>query len=402
MKQIILLLTIFIACSCAVDKKEGMSYKGLPVEASIIDKAGCRFLKGASVFELDDHFVWGAAPIEAEDGKYYIFYSAFEAGIHPFENAWVLGSKIGLAVSDKPDRDFKSLGIIFNRDGYNDDDSSWDAQSVHNPHIRHFNGKYYLYHTGSIDPGNSLVKSETDTLDRRSRIQQKQEVGVKVFDSFEELLEGNYESKRLLTPRTRVKSDNVVDPSPEGVAPFPDNLIVVNPAVVYRPEDKKYLLYFKGNIYDPTWRGIHGVAISDAPDGPFVPQDFEVFTIKTEDGKKLSAEDPYVWYHRGDKMFYAIFKDFTGAFTKSEPALAIMQSRDGIEWELPENSLFMKREVILASTGKLPVHSLERPQLLLDSEDNPIALFAACAVDNMFGKKDGVTFNIHIPLESID
>lgn len=374
-------------------------YEAQPVDALLVKRGESKVLLGESTFHMDNHFVWGASPIQTRDGKYYMIYSAFEAGVHPFGNAWVLGSKLGVAVSDQPDRGYKSLGIFYNKDGYAPDTSSWDAQTVHNPHIRYFNGKYYLYHTGAIDPGNDLVKSATGTLDRRSRIQQKQEIGVIEFETFDELLSGQVQSKRLLVPRTRVKPNNIVDPSPEDTQPLPDNIIVVNPAVVYRPVDKKYLLYFKGNMYDPGWRGVHGVALSDSPTGPFVPEDYEVFTIEMKDGKKLSAEDPYVWYHRRNEMFYAIFKDFTGAFTQSIPGLAIMQSKDGIRWELPEHSLFMKKEVVLASGDTLDVHRLERPQLLLDENDDPIALFAACSVDDVNPKKDGSSFNIHIPLK---
>ena len=55
---------------------------------------------------------------------------------------------------------------------------------------------------------------------------------------------------------------------------------IVNPAVVYHPLKKKYYLYFKGNVYDPTWRGVHGVAIADAPEGPFIVQDDYVFEYR--------------------------------------------------------------------------------------------------------------------------
>lgn len=67
---------------------------------------------------------------------------------------------------------------------------------------------------------------------------------------------------------------------------------------------------------DPTWRGVHGVAIADAPEGPFIVQDDYVFEFETGDNQKLNAEDPFVWYHRKDNCFYAVFKDFTGGFTK--------------------------------------------------------------------------------------
>lgn len=356
---------------------------------------------GHACFNVDGHFVWGATPIQAEDGKYYIIFSAFETGVYKFTDAWVLGSKLGLAVSDKPDGGFRHLGFFLNQDGYAPDNSSWDAQTVHNPHIRRFNGKYYLYYIASTDPlGKVAIKSSSDGLDRRSRIQQWQKIGVIVFDSFEQLLAGDFirYDNPLYSPRTRVKADQIVDPSPEGTIPMPDNIITVNPAVVYRPSDKKYLLYFKGNIYDPGWRGVHGVALSDSPTGPFIPLDREIFTVETQDGEKLSAEDPYVWYNKDEKLFYAVFKDFTGRFTKGEPALAVMISDDGIDWRLPEYSLFMKKELILSSGEILKVNRLERPQLLLDNNGNPLVLFAACAIIDVNSRIDGESFNVQVPL----
>ena len=196
-----------------------------------------------------------------------------------------------------------------------------------------------------------------------------------------------------------MKPENVVAPSPSGTVPLPDNLIVVNPAVVFRPSDQKYLLYFKGNLYDPHWREVHGVAISDFPDGPFKALDEPVFHLEEVEGK-LSAEDPYVWYHRKDKRFHAIFKDFNGIFTKGDPCLAIMYSEDGIKWKLPQQSVFMKKELILENGDTIKVDRLERPQLLLDEEDNPIVLYAACSIDNLNPKIDGGSFNIQVRIKS--
>lgn len=155
--------------------------------------------------------------------------------------------------------------------------SSWDAQTVSNTHIKRFNGKYYLYYCGSVDPGeNARIKG---TLSKRGRIQQNQKLGVLCFNSIKDLLEGKYtcNEQPLLIPRSRVKPNNVLEPSPEGTAVKPDNLIMVNPAVVYCPANRKYFLYFKGNVYDPGWRGVHGVAISSEPAGPFRVLDDNVF-----------------------------------------------------------------------------------------------------------------------------
>ena len=136
-----------------------------------------------------------------------------------------------------------------------------------------------MYYCATVDPGeNAHVKGQ---LSRRDRLQQNQKLGVLCFNSIKELLEGKFSCNEqpLLAPRTRVKPDNVLEPSPEGTVPKPENLILVNPAVVY----------------DPTWRGVHGVAIADAPEGPFIVQDDYVFEFETGDNQKLNAEDPFVW-----------------------------------------------------------------------------------------------------------
>lgn len=376
-------------------------FEAQPIDLKIDSVADGYKVEGMSAFQLPGHFVWGASVTEAEDGKYYMIYSAPETGVYSFNKAWVFGSKMGLAVSDRPDGGFRQLGFFMNQDGFTEDKSAWDAQTTSNPHVRKFGDRYYLYYAASVDPGNEHIRAKADTLPRRDRIQQSQQIGVISFKSFPDLLEGKFthSDKPLLSPRTRVKSDNVVNPSPEGIEPKPDNLIVVNPSVVYRPTDGKYLLYFKGNIYDPHWRGVHGVALSDSPTGPFTALDEPVFHIEGA-SEKLSAEDPFVWYHQNDQCFYAVFKDFNGQFTKGKPCLAIMSSQDGIHWNLPEHSMFMKKELILPNGASVEVKRLERPQLLLDEEGNPEVLYAACAIDDVNPRIDGGSFNVQIKIRA--
>lgn len=397
-KSVILLCFVLITLAHGWAQR---TYQAGMVDMDIVQRGESKFPAGFSAFMLDGHFVWCGSAIQAEeDGKYYLFYSAMESGVgNPrFIDAWLLGSKIGVAVSDSPYGGYKNVGFVYNKDGYRPDKSSWDAQTVSNTHVKRFNGKYYLYYCGSSDADdNARVKGN---LSRRDRIQQNQKLGVICFNTIKELLDGKFTCNEhpLLIPRTRVKADNVLEPSPEGTVTKPDNLIMVNPAVVYSPSNKKYFLYFKGNVYDPTWRGVHGVALADAPEGPFTVTDDYVFEFKTKSNQKLNAEDPFVWYHRKDKCFYAVFKDFTGGFTKGKPGLAIMYSKDGIHWKLPENSLFMDKEIILKNGDRLEVDRLERPQLFLDKNDEPIALYAACSITSLNMKQDGSSFNIQIPI----
>ncbi len=315
-----------------------------------------------------------------------------------FIDAWLLGSMIRSSCIRLSLWGYKDIGIVYNKDGYRPDSCSWDAQSVHIRISKDITeNTICIIVLRWIHGGNAHVKGK---LSRRDRLQQNQKLGVLCFNSIKELLEGKFSCNEqpLLAPRTRVKPDNVLEPSPEGTVTKPDNLILVNPAVVYHPLKKKYYLYFKGNVYDPTWRGVHGVAIADAPEGPFIVQDDYVFEFETGDNQKLNAEDPFVWYHRKDNCFYAVFKDFTGGFTKGKPGLAIMYAEDGIHWKLPEHSLFMNKEIILKNGERLEVDRLERPQLLLDENDEPIVLYSACSITPLNMKQDGSSFNIQIPI----
>ncbi len=372
------------------------------IDARVVDSGASPVLEGPSVLHNDGFFVWGGSVIKGEDGKYHMLYSRWPAGPEkdPFGDGWLTSSEIAYAVSDRPDGDFEFVKVVLRGRMHEGRSDAWDAQSVHNPHIKRFNGKYYLYHTGSKDLGVQPAGSPGVNLSKRNRIQQSQKLGVIEFKSIDDLLAGNFRrpDTPLLSPLTRVKNDNILNPSPKGTKPLPDNIIVVNPSVVYRPSDNKYLLFFKGNLYDPYWKGAHGVALSDSPTGPFEPLDQFVFNIKDSEGKIASAEDPYVWFSQKDNWFYAVFKDFTGKFTGKEPGLAIMKSRDGVHWAKMLNPMFVPLELQFKEGTTVKVNRLERPQLLISENGTPRVLYAACSLSALNDKKDGSSFNVQIPL----
>ena len=97
-----------------------------------------------------------------------------------------------------------------------------------------------------------------------------------------------------------------------------------------------------------------------------------------------------------------ILKDFTGRITEGKPGLAILESMDGIKWTRPNNSFFMKKEVVLNTGDTIKVSRLERPQLLMDKDGNPEVLYSACALTDINLTKDGASFNVHIPLKILD
>lgn len=398
MRYLFLPLAGLLLVACQENSRDILRFQLEPIAVSGFADSARQIPVSESVLSDPDHFVWGGSVVKGDDGKFHMFYSIFDAGADKprFSDAWLLSSKIAYAVSDYPDKGFRFQKVILRgaaADGYPD---AWDAQGVHNPHIKKFNGRYYLYYIGSRDPGERPAGDPAHGLSKRDRIQQVQAVAVIAVDQLDDLISGRFDrpAEPLLRARTRVKPDRVVDPSEAGTEALPDNLIVVNPTVEYRPADGKYLLYFKGNLYDPGWRGAHGVALGDDPAGPFVPQDELVFDLRTEDGKIASAEDPYVWYHPGSELFYAVFKDFTGRFTNQGPGLAAMISRDGLNWELHPDPLFAAKELPLTDGSSIEVANLERPQFLINEKGEPVAMYAACSLSGCGPKTDGSTFNV--------
>ena len=392
-----LLLIVLVGCNQTSIKSPQL--KPLAVEAEVQDSV----MVGPSALNDPDRFVWGASVVKGKDGKYHMLYSTWECGdsIPPFSDSWILYSKIAYAISDKPDRDFKFQKIVLEGRAKQGDSAAWDAQTVHNPHIKHFDDKYYLYYVGSSDPGSLAPEDTRGKLSRRNRIQQSQKIGLVIFDDFPSLLSGKYKrsDQPILSPRTRVKSNLVLQPSPEGTEALPDNLIVVNPSVEQRPDDGKFLLYFKGNVYDPHWKGIHGVAVADSPSGPFKALDNPVFEVRMDNGKLASAEDPFVWHSSRYNKFFVVVKDFTGNITGGIPGLAMMESTNGIDWEISEHSFFMKKEVITNSGATIKLDRLERPQLYINEQGIPEVLYCAASIVHINPRHDGKSFNIHIPVK---
>lgn len=398
-------LGLTTACQKAEGPAHPLRFTLEPIPGQLVAREGRAFVDSPAALQDPDHFVWGGSVIQAEDGRYHMFYAIFDAGPDnpPFSDAWLLSSKIAHAVSDQPDRGFVFQKVLLRGAFHDGRPDAWDAQGVHNPHIQKFDGKYYLYYIGSRDPGPPPEGSLGAGLRKRDRIQQVQKIGVIACDSIEDLISGNFTrpDAPLLTPRTRVKARDVIDPSPPGTQAKPDNLVVVNPSVVFRPSDGKYLLYFKGNLYDPNWRGVHGVAVGDSPFGPFQALDEFVFDVRMPDGRLAKAEDPYVWYHPGSGLFYAVFKDFSGRVTRSDPGLALMTSQDGIHWDIPENPLFSRLQLVFEDGTVVKVAHLERPQMLIDHHGIPQAFYAACSLGPVGQKTDGSTFNVQMRVKVV-
>jgi hypothetical protein len=99
------------------------------------------------------YYVWGGSGIRGEDGKYYLFYSRWPMGstgraggdedLFNDKRGWLKYSEIAAAVSDHPAGPFYYVATVLGGTG---DTNRWDCNDAHNPQIKIFGGKTYLYY----------------------------------------------------------------------------------------------------------------------------------------------------------------------------------------------------------------------------------------------------------------
>lgn len=312
-----------------------------------------------------DYYIWCGTMVRGDDGKYHLFYSRWPRRLGHY--AWVTHSEIAHAIGDTPTGPFKHVNVALPARGK----QFWDGLCTHNPTILRAGGKYYLYYMGNTGDG-----QEMRTLNWNHRNNQR--IGVAVADN------PNGPWQRSDSPLLDVSAD------PNA----PDSLVVTNPSVARRP-DGGYLMVYKavGRQRPLPFGGpvVHLTATSDSPTGPFTKQLKPIFTAP---GIDFPAEDPFVWYHRDARRYYAIVKDNDGHFTHAGKSLALWESSDGFAWKLAPHPLVSTTEVTWASGQKQKLNSLERPQLFFDASGQPAALL--CAVDESDQRTH--SFNLRIPL----
>jgi hypothetical protein len=289
--------------------------------------------------ELEDYYVWCNSPIEAPDGKIHVFFSRWKASKKM--SGWINGSEIAHAVAANAESSFEVTGTILAPRGA----GYWDATTCHNPLIKAFNGKYYLYFMG-----NSNGKTNT------------KRIGVAVSDS----LEGPWirpEAPLLLPGDTGAWDDHCT----------------TNPAVIQHHNGEYWLYYKSWNTkeYDEATGPIrgnrkYGLAISKNPEGPFVKYDGNPVIDFSAKGNNAQFEDAFIW--RENKRYNIIARDM--GFFDHESGI-ILKSKKGIHWSDPEIAYDAAEKYILQPPA--PSHlkkygRFERPQILFH-DGKPAYLF---------------------------
>ena len=319
-----------------------------------------------SVLAENGYYVWGGSAVKGKDNLYHIFYARWKKEY--YFSGWVTHSEIAHGVSKKPEGPYAFKDIALPARGA----EYWDGLCTHNPTVKEFDGKYYLYYMGNTGDGNAM--QNLNYIHRNN-----QRIGVAWADN------PNGPWYRNDKPFVDVSTNENAW----------DALMTSNPSVT-KMRDGKYLVVYKAVAkHNPLPFGgpvTHLAAISDSPTGPIQKINQRIFY---KEGEMFPAEDPFVWYQQSCDKYYAIVKDMHGAFTNAGVSLAFFESNDGLNWKPATNPLASSLEVEWEDGTMEKMAKLERAQILFE-DGEPIILYCA---SRTIGKFASESFNIHIPLK---
>ena len=300
-------------------------------EISISNKLGK--VREDNIFRDSTYFNWCNSIIKGDDGKYHLIYSRWKRD-YKF-CAWLTHSTIAHAVSDSPCGPFKYVNTLvdFEKKKY----KAGDMITAHNPKIKCFNGKYYLY----------FISTRLDRKISNKELIQTASTGYS---------HPNWAPLRV-NQRTFVASANslddefVINPSPLVEPAGPIQTLAVNPAIT-RGHDGRYYLIVKGDKPgSTTYERNQAIAISDLPDKGFVIQPKPVID-------EWDSEDMSLWYDEDTKLYYSVFHAHT--------YIGMMVSKNGIDWEKARDFRISKKRILKADGTVVNPDRMERPYVYLE------------------------------------
>ncbi len=310
-----------------------------------------------NIFKTEGYYNWGTSIIKGQDGKYHMFYSRWKREYTFY--GWLTHSEVAHATSKSPAGPWKYKETVLTGRGK----GNWDAITAHNPKIKYFDGKYYLYYI-STHLGDKPY-TEADLVETAQTgyshpnwkiLRPNQRTGVAVANSI------NGPWKRMDEP--------LIEPSD------PITTLTVNPAID-RGSDGKYYLIVKGD--KPNATGFvrnQAIAVSDSPTGPFEMQDKPVIDY-------MDTEDMSIWYDEDRQLFYGVFHAHT--------FIGLVSSPDGINWKKANEHVLMLKSVKRKDGSTLKPDRLERPYVYTENGKPKVLSLAV--------KKGDESYSIFIPFQ---
>lgn len=297
-------------------------------------------LPASAIFEDPEWFNWGGEIILGPEGSYHLFYARWPRALG--FKAWLTDSEVAVATAPSPTGPWTYAYTALAGRG----PEHWDELSAHNPKIKHFGDRFYLYYISSR------------AAEDRDAIRNSQRTGVAVSDS-------------LAGPWVPTE-EPIAGPTP------PLHQIAVNPGITATP-DGDYLLIVKGDRepwHEKMGQRIQAIARGPSPVGPFTYEPQPAI-------RDFDTEDASLWYDAERERYYAIFH--------AHHYLGLITSIDGVYWTRARHFRVCAKRIPLADGGELLPDRLERPCVYRDPNGEPRAL--VCAV-----KRGETSFNLQIPL----
>lgn len=312
-----------------------------------------------NIFRTEGYYNWGGSIIKAGN-RYHLFYSRWkkEYGF----TGWLTHSEVAHATSKNPAGPWKFKEVVLT--GRKSD--HWDAITAHNPKIKFFDGKYYLYYIATNFGNHQLSKQQLiETAQtgykhpRWAPLRSNQRTGVAVSSS----LNGPW--KRQDQP--------LIEPS------GPIETLTVNPAIT-KGKDGRYYLIVKGDKpNDDRFIRHQAIAISDRPDGPFEMQEKPVIDY-------MDTEDVSVWFDDQRNRFYAVFH--------AHHYIGMITSEDGLNWK-KSNEFILKNKGLQRSNGEIILpERMERPFLYTENGQPKVLCTAV--------KKGNDSYTVFVPINYSD
>ena len=311
-----------------------------------------------NIFQTPGYYNWGASIDKDDEGLYHLFYSRWKKE-YEF-TGWLVHSEVAHAVSNNSAGPWNYRETVLIGRGH----PHWDAITAHNPKIKYFEGKYYLYYCATNIGNKKITEAELRETAITGHpnwkiLRSNQRSGVATSLS----INGPWE--RMDRP--------LIEPSEPSEPSGPIATLAVNPAIE-RSENGKYYLIVKGDKPGTTdfVRG-QAVAVGPSPTGPFQMHDKAVIDdVDTEDMSLFSVN------HR----FYGVFHAHT--------FIGMITSEDGLNWKKANDYVVMTKRIKMQDGSILTPDRLERPSIYTEN-GKPCTLSLAV-------KQGNESCSLHIPL----
>ncbi len=308
-------------------------------------------LEEENIFRTEGYYNWCSSIIKGDDGKYHLFYSRWPKK-YTFLS-WLTHSEIARAVSDSPTGPWEYKETVLQSRGKD----HWDAITVHNPKIKKFDGKYYLYYVSTNMGEKDYTEEELIETAR---------VGYS-HPNWKEYLRPNQRTGVAVAPTINGPWTRMDQPLIEPSGPI--TTLTVNPAISQGKDGRYYLIVKGDKPHDTGFTRNQAIAISDSPTGPFEMQSGAVID-------DMDTEDMSLWYDAGRDRFYGIFH--------AHSFIGMITSPDGINWRKATEYVVQHKRIPVVDGSELVPGRMERPFIYQEDGEPKVLSMAVRKGDDAY------------------